>query len=374
MKQIFKITLVVLTALVSFTACRDNEDEITPSGNYSPIRGGFPQGESELDQRIYQIKQDYGVYLLYKDVTETDMNRTWESAGTGNIIVAGYEADRDKNTWDLPLDQLPFYVEFFDNYIFPNITKEFAQNTFPVKIYMIHNLREEARTFGDESEEGNNEGTGVAPNKNLHIGTFDNWVISFPEEVAKGTETGAEAEYMLKQQRCIFMTNVIQNSIQKGDLKIPNEFWSGYSMNKDTKCLEDKHDGCDKVYIPKDTLTSEDEARKIKESENGLYSLGFVDVLESKFGTGRTTRIEKQIYHTRGWVHTDYWTSKVNPTCDLFEAYVMNAMWFTPEEFHQRYNTGKNTLIKKKYDYVVDYMKKQYGIDLVGIANGKKKQ
>ena len=374
MKQLFKITLVVLTALVSFTACRDNEDEITPSGNYSPIRGGFPQGDSELDQRIYQIKQDYGVYLLYKDVTETDMNRTWESAGTGNIIVAGYEADREKNTWDLPLDHLPFYVEFFDNYIFPNITKEFAQSTFPVKIYMIHNLREEARTFGDENEEGNNNGTGVAPNKNLHIGTFDNWVISFPEEVAKGTDTGADTEYMLKQQRCIFMTNVIQNSIQKGDLKIPNEFWADYSMNKDTKCLEDKHDGCDKVYIPKDTLISEDEARKIKESENGLYSLGFVDVLESKFGTGRTTRIEKQIYHTRGWVHTDYWTSKVNPTCDLFEAYIMNAMWFTPEEFHQKYNTGKNTLIKKKYDFVVDYMKKQYGIDLVGIANGKKKQ
>ena len=51
----------------------------------------------------------------------------------------------------------------------------------------------------------------------------------------------------------------------------------------------------------------------------------------------------------------------------------MNAMWFTPEEFHQRYNTAKNTLIKKKYDFVVDYMKKQYGIDLVGIAYGDNK-
>ena len=45
-------------ALVSFSACRESEEEITPSGNYSPIRGGFPQGNSELDQRIYQIKQD----------------------------------------------------------------------------------------------------------------------------------------------------------------------------------------------------------------------------------------------------------------------------------------------------------------------------
>ena len=185
-----------------------------------------------------------------------------------------------------------------------------------------------------------------------------------------------DTEYMLKQQRCIFMTNVIKNSIQKGDLKTPDEFWTDYSMEKDSKCIDGKHDGCDKVYIPTDTVPnlSEEEIIKFKEGEKGLYTLGYIDVLEEKFGTGRTTRIEKQIYAERGWQHPDYWTSKVNPTCDLFEAYIMNAMWFTPEEFHQRYNTGKNTLIKKKYDFVVDYMKKQYGIDLVGIANGKKKQ
>jgi hypothetical protein len=380
MKQLFKITLIVLTTLVSFTACRESDEDITPSGNYSPIRGGFPQGDSELDKRIYQIKQDYGVYLLYKDVTETDMNRTWESVGTGNIIVAGDEADRKKNTWDLPFDHLPFYVDFFDNYIFPNITKEFAQSTFPVKIYMINNLREEPRNIGKDKENGENNdkaGTGVAPNKNLHIGTFDNWVISFPEDVAKGTETGAEAEYMLKQQRCIFMTNVIKNSIQKGDIKAPVEFWSDYSMNKDAQCSDGKHDSCDKVYVPTDTVPnlSEEKIREFKEGEKGLYTLGYVDVLEEKFGTGNTTRIKKQIYNkTRGWNHPDYWTSKVNPTCDLFEAFIMNAMWFTPEEFHKEYNTDKNTLIKKKYDFVVDYMKKQYGIDLVGIAYGKKKE
>lgn len=377
MKQLFKITLIVLTTLVSFTACRESDEDITPSGNYSPIRGGFPQGDSELDQRIYQIKQDYGVYLLYKDVTETDMNRTWESAGTQNILVAGDEIDREKGAWDLPEDHLEFYVDFFDNYIFPNITKEFAQSTFPVKIYMIHNLREEPRDFdeGEEGEEpeGGNEGTGVDPNKNLHIGTFDNWVISFPENVIKGTDS----EYTLKQQRSIFMVNVIKNAMQKGDIVSPTEFWSDYSMNKDAQCIDGKHGSCDKVYVPTDTVPnlSEEKIREFKEGEKGLYTLGYVDVLEEKFGTGRTTKIVKDIFNKKyGWLHPENWTSKVNPTWDLFEAYIMNALWFTPEEFHQRYNTGKNTLIKKKYDFVVNYMKEQYGIDLVGIAYGKKKE
>ena len=48
----------------------------------------------------------------------------------------------------------------------------------------------------------------------------------------------------------------------------------------------------------------------------------------------------------------------------------MNAMWFTPEEFHKKYNTEKNTLIKEKYEFVVDYMYEQYGIKLQGIALG----
>ena len=239
---------------------------------------------------------------------------------------------------------------------------------------MINNLREEPRDLGEEGEEKEegDEGTGTDPNKNLHIGTFDNWVISFPEDVVKG----ADSEYILKQQRCLFMVNIIQNAITKGEITSPKEFWADYSMVKDSRCLDSKHDGCDKVYVPKDSLTCQDEetAKRIKEGKDGLYSLGFVDVLESKFGTGRTDRIEKLIYHQRGWLHPDYWTAKVNPTCDLFDAYVMNAMWFTPEEFHARYNTGKNTLIKEKYDFVVNYMKKEYGIDLVGIAYGKKRE
>ena len=138
MRRFIKVTLIILATSISFVACLDNDDNITPSGNYSPIRGGFPQGDSELDDIIYQIKQDYGVYLLYKDIREEDINRTWVSAGTGNIIVAGDEAERNSISWSLPENQLEYYVNFFNDYIFPNITEDFAKKTFPVKIYMIN--------------------------------------------------------------------------------------------------------------------------------------------------------------------------------------------------------------------------------------------
>ena len=236
---------------------------------------------------------------------------------------------------------------------------------------MINNLRTEPRIIEDdkddkdENEDNTPQGTETNPNKMIKLGDFDNWAISIPDSVI-----GKETSYALKQLSCIFMTNIIKNSISKGELIVPDEFWADYSMNKDAGCIDGKHDGCDKVYVPKDSLTSDEDAIKIKEGENGLYTLGYIDVLESKFGTGNTTRITKDIFNKkRGWLHPDYWTAKVNPTCDLFEAYIMNAMWFTPKEFHARYNTSKNTLIKKKYEFVVNYMNDQYGIDLQGIAN-----
>ena len=220
MREFFKITLIATAILVAFTACRNNEDELTPSGNYSPIRGGFPQDTTEYDSIILDIKNEYGVYLLYKDVSEEDMNRTWVSAGTGDIYVAGNPEDREDGTWDLPAEQLPLYVDFFRNYIFPNIDKAFAHSTFPVKIYMINNLRTEPRKFSDEEEgensEGDNtqQGTDANPNKVIKLGDFDNWAISFSDDIINGSDT----ENALKQQRCIFMIQAINNAIEKGDL------------------------------------------------------------------------------------------------------------------------------------------------------------
>ena len=368
MKTYIKVTLLILATFVSFIACRDHEDEITPSGNYSPIRGGFPQGNTEYDSIINEIKNKYGVYLLYKDVTEEDMNRTWVSAGTGDIYVAGDSADRNKRSWNLPTIQLPLYVDFFNDYIFPNIDTALAKKTFPIKIYMINNLRTEPRDYGEENK-GDESGTDTNPNKIIKLGEFDNWAISFPDSIIEVNEdsvcTLKNSEYTLKQLRCVFMINIIKNSIAKGDLVAPDEFWEDYSMNRNSACLTStgtnkNHDGCDLVNV------------KDKEAKNGLYTLGYVDVMEEKFGTENSDSIWKKTDMYGGKdAHADDWNSPSMPTWNLFEAYIMNAMWLTPDSFQARYNTAKHTKIKKKYDFVVEYMK-DFGFDLVGIAEGKK--
>ena len=341
MKKFIKRAALILAAMAMIVAC-SSEEEITPSGNYSPIRGGFPQGDSKYDTIINNIKNEYGVYLLYKDITEEDLNRDWVSAGTGDIYVAGYDHERDDQAWNRPLEQLPFYVDYFNSYIFPNISKEFAQSTFPVKIYMIHNLRTEPRDFGEGNVGG---GTVADPFKSIKLGNFDNWAISFKDEVINGED----AEYTLRQQRCMFMIQTIYNAISKGEITSPDEFWSGFDFTEGKKMNH---------IDPK--------------KENYKYKLGFVDMINDNFGTG----VQKQVWVPPYANETScyYWEKDKYANYNLFTTYIKNAMWLTPEEFEARYPASKYPMIKNKYDIIVNYMLETYGLDLVGIANGIKKQ
>ena len=321
------------------------EEEIIPTGDYSPIRGGFPQGTTVYDSLIYDIKQEYGVYLLYKDITEEDLNRDWVSAGTGDIYVGGYEEERDDWSWNLPDGHLPFYVDYFYNYIFPNISKDFAKSSFPVKIYMIHNMRTEPRDFGEDSGENVGGGTESAdPYKSIKLGNFDNWAISFKDEIINSSDN----EEALKKQRCIFMLQAIYNSMNKGEITSPDEFWTGFDFSEDKKI---EHDD--------------------KSKENYKYKLGLVDDIYDHYATtGRTTEVwnyKKYIIHFYNW-------AKNNKDNNLFNAYIKNAMWLTPEEFEVRYPKALYPIIAEKYEITVNYMKEQYGIDLQGIAYGIKER
>lgn len=105
MKRI--LFLLTTSLLFMLTSCY-NEDDVTPSGNYSAIRFEFPQGNNEWDKEIKAIHDTYGVYLLYKDVTELDLNRQWTSLGTGKLFYGD----------DLTNEQVPFYVNFMKKHIF----------------------------------------------------------------------------------------------------------------------------------------------------------------------------------------------------------------------------------------------------------------
>ena len=338
-KHLLTIT-IILAGLVSFSACQDEED-IIPSNDYSPIRGGFPQGTTMYDSLINDIKQEYGVYLIYKNITENDLNRNWVTDVADGPYIAGYEDERNDTAWHLPEKHLPFYVDFFYNHIFPNIKKDstisydFAKSSFPVKIYMIHNLRVDTTV--------NKSATVGDPYKSIKIGTFDNWAISFKDEIING----GDDEYTMQQQRCIFMLKAIYNSMEKGDITVPEEFWEGLHFEKERKI-----------------------EYKDSTSENYKYRLGFIDEIYDHFGTGRLKELWRPLYQTVK--SCEYWERGYHASYNLFNVYMKSAMWFTPEEFREYYHTDEYPIVAEKYEITVKHLLENYGVDLQGIARGVK--
>ena len=150
MKRFIYITVA---SLITMTACTPSEDPITPSGNYSVLRMEFPQGNNSWDEDIKEIHDKYGVYLLYKDITPADLNRKWTGIGTGKL----YYGD------DVPGTEVPYYVDFFKNNVFPYASTEMIQKNFPVKIYLQKDFRGVDPNLGggDDSGTGGTGGTGT---------------------------------------------------------------------------------------------------------------------------------------------------------------------------------------------------------------------
>ena len=339
MKKYIFTAIMAAAALFATVSC-NNEEEITPSGDYSPIRGGFPQGESKLDSIINNIKNEYDVYLIYKGINEKDLNRDWVSTCTGDIYVAGDEEDREIGDigWDLPADQLPLYVDFFNNHIFDNISKEIANSALPVKIYMINGLRTEPRDYGEENSSSGTDNSD--PHKSIKLGTFDSWAVSLDIVTSK---EGKEQEYALRQMRCILILEIIKNAIDKGDIDSPDEFWYGFNFSVDQK------------------IDNNDPTK-----DNYKYKLGFVDRINDNFGTGP----KKQVWPNDILTSSYYWEKNKYPDYNLFTTYIKNIIWQTPEEFERRYPSDKYPMIKEKREIVVNHMLNKYGIKLLGIANG----
>ena len=42
----------VALGMLGMTSCTQTDDPLEPSGNYSPVRFEFPQGDNEWDKRI----------------------------------------------------------------------------------------------------------------------------------------------------------------------------------------------------------------------------------------------------------------------------------------------------------------------------------
>lgn len=111
----------------------------------------LPKGApGSLDEKIYNIHQKYGTFVLY-DFEETDFKRLWTSQWYKWYAPANKSED---------LKYVSRFVDFLDENIFSSYEPEFIKKNFPYKVFLVdtlvdrgtYNKRQEANVLSN----GNN--------------------------------------------------------------------------------------------------------------------------------------------------------------------------------------------------------------------------
>lgn len=397
MKRFIYITVA---SLITMTACTPSEDPITPSGNYSVLRMEFPQGNNSWDEDIKEIHDKYGVYLLYKDITPADLNRKWTGIGTGKL----YYGD------DVPGTEVPYYVDFFKNNVFPYASTEMIQKNFPVKIYLQKDFRGVDPNLGGGDDSGTGGtggtgtgGTGTGGTGGTGTGTGGTGTGTGTGGTGTGTGTGGTGTGTDTGSTEIYIPDVAGFTPTKFD---GFDYWAISFSNTELYWLQKRAELKDKeskTDVEKAELAKANETMAVKRfsfinqfltsqrMDNTLPEPeGLRDGMDFVSSLNRSNPNHKNYVFNRGlirWVddngveeeslwsiYTSYYKQPNYNSGgfyrDFFSLYIRAAMRFSPEEFYEKYPKEKYPLISEKYELVVRYMKDKYGIDLPGIAKG----
>lgn len=336
-----KTILYTLLALLSLTSCTSDEDPIEPTGNYSVLRFDFPQGNNDYDMEIKKIYDDFGIFIIYKDITSPDLNRRWTSLGTDKLkdYVPIKEAD------------IPFYVSFLRNHVFNYLTGDLAKRAFPVKMYICEQFGDYDQIPSDLS--GTGIGTGLPSTEGGGTGTgggtgaggvkqiltlansaslFDYWAVSFTRE---GIDKKDKDELRLARIRFIYLT--IKEAYNEGTI---------------VDCPE----ALSLLDFETPYLNKEDEQKEgALDNPNHRLNRGYPYYLADDFRE-----------YTNYMVGVSYMRN--DPNYGYFLNYIRTALFYSREELMKKYE--KHPLIIEVYDAIVKYMKETYGIDIAGINEG----
>ena len=132
MKNWIYIALLILFA-GGVAAC--SEDGLTPDPELSALPYELPRGESgSLEELIYIFHERYGTYILY-DVTEVDVNTTWEDRLRYEVVPVDADAYRGCITE---------LVSFMMDSVFASYPDEFIGELLPRRIYLVDTLEFDA--------------------------------------------------------------------------------------------------------------------------------------------------------------------------------------------------------------------------------------
>lgn len=311
--------LYMLFGLLTLTACDKSDDPLEPSGNYSVLRFDFPQGNNPYDQDIVDIHDEYGTYVIYKDITDQDINRQWQSLGTSK-----------PQTCDaVPAEDVQYYVDFFKKHVLDYVSPETAKLALPVKVYFIENLRNLDGTTGSGGTDTGSDSQVVS----VKTDGFDYWSLSFKRDANGELPKDAQT---LRYARCMFIYTMIKTA---------------YENN----LIEEDMD----VRAKLDTETPLKYNRTDRRDPNFTWNRGYADRVSESNLTETNYVVISQIVKGNSAYKTEF---------DYFLSYCRLAMYYGRAYVENKYKNYP--LVLEVYNDIVAYMLEKYGIDLEGIYDG----
>lgn len=306
-----------LLVCIAFTSCYE-EDTLTPTEGGVELRYNVPQGNNSWDEDIVQIYEDYGVYLIYKDLVKADFNRSWTGGSYGDGID-GQGCVNDEMTH--------YYVEFMKRHVFAYLNPPITSKVLPMYWYLGYNVH--SKTVW---EFGSTIFTFIVPMHEIGDG-LDYWcTCMFGEDNPDDPYYIPTDRAMLDRRRKMVLGPLLEKAVKAGNIIIPEEFEVGF-----------------------------DHTTKV------ISGLGMEEDPNYYLTRGYPGKVNTYVF---GSISTPGNNSYPPTNEETFIGYMHLSMYYNLEQLAVKYPADKYPFLREKFAFVQKYMKDKYQIDLEAIANG----
>ena len=196
MKHLYKI-ISVLTVALAASSCY-KEDPIVATPMRDDLLFEFPQDNQDYDRRIQKIQEEYGTYVIYKDIDQNLLNRAWINLYPSMTLVADPVKEEHINNY---LDQLQAHL-------FDYCDSELMKSYFPKYFFLVNNLH--------RVDNGVDKAHMVAKTDGV-----DFWAFSLKEK------DGVMQTVNIRQARLTLAYALIKNAFDEGKIQVPASFYDG---------------------------------------------------------------------------------------------------------------------------------------------------
>lgn len=310
----------------AFSSCYD-EKALTPTEDGEGMsRYEFPQGTNSWDKDIEEIAEKFNVYLIYKDFKYADFNRSWSGGG----ISSEYYGE------DLSDEYAEASTRFMKEHVFAYLNEKILPKVLPMYYYMVYD-------FHTVWEFPSIPGFPPFPPIITPIRDYDEgldfWVICLigedPDPDGLGIADEEKIDFPTTKEdffgrRGEVLKNILFKSCEKGNIEVPAGFETGFDY---------------KTAIVSNDWELENENHYWKRGFPGRMGL-FWNGFSVLYSIGDTNNAKN------------------------FMDYICFGMYYSTEELDELYPRTDYPLLREKRDFVVNYLKTTYGVDLEAINEG----